>query len=446
MNLRSDRKTNVFRSCFIKLLIYLTVFSPLIDVKFAHLRIEQIIVLIIILFKVLSKLHEGNLKINKFVVMGIIFAIIISLSALISVFNSGVFSSQYILNFPFKAFLYFIISFEIVNLIIKYLSYDEFIETLFNATFLVALIGIIQFLELRNYIPTKYILNIINTLYPSPGVIDEVFIIKSGGYSIKSGAIGRITSTFEGHPILLGNYFALMIPFLLGYINNLTKLVKWIMMIIALLLTLSRGSIISVVFGLSLYVFLVMFYYKNATAKIIGRYVLLIVVAGAIIYFGGLSTVVWRFEGTIETIIGVGVDEGRITNVWPSVFNHINDVGVSGWIFGSGTNYFGVSDSMYLLILLNFGLIGIITFITIHLLIIKKCSNILSKLKGKRNRYSLFYIGLISSIVTLLINYLVHPIWQGDRFLSAFFLIISYMLLIRGKNSDISENKIPINL
>ncbi len=405
--------------------IYLIVLSPLIDVKFAHLRIEQISMIFILGYKILMALATSKPFINKKILFYIVFALSFSFIALISVLVSGKFLSSFVINFPFKIILYSVISYELSKYLKKHFSFNEIIDLLFNLGAIVAIIGIIQYMEFKGILPSKIILKIINVLYPSPGELDPIFVAKSGGYAIKSGAIGRITSTFEGHPILLANYFALMLPITSTYITNKSRFLKWLMMIVALLLTLSRGSILSVAVGLFINLILISFYNRKYSLKILSNYFFAVLVLFIVLYFGGLETIIWRFQGTIETIAGSGVDEGRITHVWPEMIEHMNNSGALNWVFGNSNFYGGPTDSMYMLLILRTGVIGVGLFIIFHLYLLFNAMISLRKKKHQLMDMDLFSISIISMIITLLINYIVHPMWQGDRFISMFFVIIS---------------------
>lgn len=420
----------------LKAMVYLIMFSPLIDVGLMHLRIDQMVIIVYLGLNLFYNFSKGKVNINKMLLGMVFFVSLLSLAALISIITTGTFSLSYVINFPVKILIYFIISYYLASFLIIEFSHFEFMNILLNASFIVAIIGIIQYFEFVNLLPTNIISSFINSVYPFKGEMSEIAIQKAGGLLLKTGGAGRITSTFEGHPILLGNFFALIIPITVTITNKPINLFKWGTILVALLLTLSRGSIISAFVGIVSYQIILNIIYHKTGARQLVKYAIICTIIFILIDYGYLESISWRFLGTIETFKGAGIDEGRISVVWPNAFSHISAYGLIGWIFGVGTNYNYSTDSMYLLLLINVGIFGLVAFVIYHINIIKDAIKFLIKKVSQDKYINLFMLSIISTTIALLINYIVHPMWQGDRFLSMFFLIISYMYLIINKSEN----------
>ena len=133
----------------------------------------------------------------------------------------------------------FVFSFLLIMLY-RYASFEreDFINFSSAVVVIICLSGLFQFIDgliLNNYFGFNYI---IAELYPYRGELSESALAKVSGAQIKSGSLYRSTSIFDGHPIVYGDFLALVSIFFLYW----KKYFIYFLILASVLLTFSRGS------------------------------------------------------------------------------------------------------------------------------------------------------------------------------------------------------------
>lgn len=417
------------------LYIFSIVFSPLISLGIMHLRLEQIIIFFILVLILLTAILKGKILIYKPARYMFVFLFFYVFFILVSTFLVGQTNVYHAINFPLKIVLYFLISFTFIYWINKKdsLQIDFLFNIIFFIVFLVSIFAILQYLEMK-LLSSNIILSITHSIYPYMGTLSEVDLLKTGGYYIKSGGAGRVVGTFEGQPILFSNFLSITVVLFLYKLTNIKNIFMWLIIFIALALTLSRGAIIAAAIGIMTILFLFLVIRQKQGLKTFVKAIGALIIVFLVYKLGIFDSITWRIQSSINTLIGVGPIEGRTASVWPSVIEHISSYGWNGWLFGTGATFYGPSDSMYMWLLVNSGIIGLVIFVFFHLLLLVYFLKKFIKLKRK-GIVSYQILCFLGVIVTLLNMYIVHPVWQGDRFLSMFFTIIAILYFTKSTES-----------
>lgn len=441
------------RTSLITLFWISVVFSPILKIG-AYFRIEQLIFFALFVFIFLKKkfIIKLNIIAKLFIVFALLLSIIALLSSLLSSYRIGNVGFYFALNWPTKILLNVIIALTIININKSNFSslYKISIISIYYCVLVVGLIGILQVAEFRGYIPSIGLNNMLSNIYPYHGMLSEETLKKTQGFFLKMSGIGRATSTFDGHPILLGDYLAVSMILILPLIKKFTNVIIYIVPIMALFLSLSRGSIIAYIIGFVTYFLLTFLFAKNIKNKMYLLYLffrIIFFLAIGVLIIGQFTPLLQSFFDRIEsskmTALGIGVSEGRTTKVWPNAISALNDIGLYGWLFGL-SNYAFSTDSQYLWLLVNIGLLGVIIFLSLHFyLIVLGRRYMLQNIKIECQDTK-FGCSFIAAIILLLIVYIVHPALQGDRLLST--IIILSILMDSDINNIIKKSLIRNNI
>ncbi|MFN0198566.1 MAG: hypothetical protein ACKVT0_17605 [Planctomycetaceae bacterium] len=322
------------------------------------------------------------------------------------------------------------------------------------ALFIAGFIGLIQVLEHHGLTRNHAVSYVLNQFYPYYGELTDNAHLKSMGMQLRTGGAGRITSVFDGHPILAGDFLAIGLVLTLPLARGLSGMLLTAVPTLALMLTLSRGSILAWGAGIVAYMgFLSM---RRGSSPRTIRVVVQIacVVAGLVVVtmftpFG--TSILWRVESTIETIMGTGVEDGRTEKVWPMVFAALEKSSLSHWLFGLGRMYEGPADSQYLFTMVNAGLAGVFVLLIFHIQLARMGYRY--GMVAQDGQHSEFGFAFAAAIVALLVMYTVHPALQNRRLLSAVFtmamliphIVIRYRTRISAESSHDRQNRASHN-
>ncbi|NLE04211.1 MAG: hypothetical protein GX638_05335 [Crenarchaeota archaeon] len=417
-------------------------FSPLLDLRI-FLRFDQIFS---ILFFALLIRKGWALRLTpcakKFIVFILLIIVTATLNALTASFIGGRMNFYFVFNWPLKIALNVIIGL----LLIDYTdperigSLEVTLRILWVCLFLIGLIGIFQVIEFLGKIPNIGINKYLSMFFPYHGDFSEVFLYKTQGLLLKTGGAGRATSTFDGHPILFGDFLTFVLIFLLPFVRKYRYLLIYLIPVLSLFLTLSRGSIAAWILGLFVYLCLIFAYYhvlenQNSVSRAYLRkrffkftfhIFLLVVFLFVIIYsspLGIADPIRVRLVSSLETLQGSGVPEGRITNIWPNALAEMVAAGPVSWWIGVPGGYEGSTDSQYLWLLVNTGIVGILLFWGLHLYLVRLGWKFALEMSKINRANSLFGLSFIAAVISLLFIYVFHPALQGDRLLTTLIVV-----------------------
>lgn len=286
--------------------------------------------------------------------------------------------------------------------------------------FLVGLVGLLQVAEHRRLFDSSQITDVLSDYYPYWGELSDSAFDKAFGKQLKTGGAGRLTSVVDGHPILAGDLLAfgllLTMPLARGQRGWLLHAVPFV----ALILTLSRGSIVPWFLGVLVYLYLIMRYSSRtneARKRAVTRLVSLVGLLGLLMLTPMGDSILWRIETSIDTYHGIGAGEGRTDEVWPEVMRVLADSTKTELILGLGETYDGPTDSQYLLSLVQTGLFGVAALLLLHVVLLvggfreaKACL--------RENRSPEMAFAFIAAVSALLVMYIVHPACQNRRLLT----------------------------
>jgi len=426
-------------------------FSPLLNIG-AYLRVDHIVFLLLAFLLLIKK--RFKLKVPHTALVFILFAVSLAFFAIISA-NVGLLSKgsanfYFALNWPLKIIWNVIIGLCIYNIItIKYKQHEIINKTchiLLICIFFYGVLAILQVAEFHGYIPTIGINSFLSKFYPYRGNLPPEYLVITKGYLLKMGGMGRATIT-EGQPILAGNILAFLLIMLLPLLDRTSRVFIYMVGLLGLILTLTRGAIIAWICGIVIFL-LFLFYDAIKRHKMywIKRYLVIWIIIGMcclifinITPFG--EVLHHRLDTSFSTMKGSGVIEPRFERVWPEALDAVNSADIVGWLFGVPGGYKGATDSQYLWLLVNVGLTGLILFIILHCYIAWVGWSIyVSMLKVNRS-YAFFGLGLTSAICTLLVAYIVNPALQSDRLLT--ILVVSSIIIDNSKRKSVN-NKVNV--
>lgn len=416
------------------------VFSPIVKIG-VYLRYDQLFFLALIIIALSKILLKGCIStvIYNTLKPWILFILAYITLGLVSSFL-GSLNLYNILNFPLKVML----SVLMAGVILFFCGIDKdlsqsFNEKMFIVASIAALIGILQFLEHTGTIPFSIIRNITSELFPYRGILTDAELTKTGGYYLKMGGAGRITGTFDGQPILFGDFLATILVVSLHKVQKPSTAVAWLVLLLALILTQSRGSWLGAIVGIGWYLTALLrtqlskrrrilspsLTRKKGFAVVVG----LLLLFSIIVYVSPIHTVVaTRIESTLSTLSGAGLEEARFSDRWPSAIQYLLDKGLPGLLLGSAGLYDKATDSMYLWLLVNIGLLGTFVFLAFHILLFHHLSQ-------PNDNNSPWSKGWRAAIVGNMVTYIFHPTWQGDRWLTYFVVgvILTTTSTVRAK-------------
>lgn len=400
------------------------VLAPLLEVG-AFLRLDQYLFPVLFL---ISLLHMRRRKANsRGAGIVLMFA---ALSVLVSGYGSlviGAWNMQFLLKWPalfaFNTLACFTVIWwsnerreELLHRSLKWLQICLFIA---------GGIGLMQAVEHHGRLPAHVVTATLNQFYPYYGELTDNAHIKADGNQLRTGGAGRITSVFDGHPILAGDFFAFGLILTLPLARGMTGCFLTGVPTLAMFLTLSRGSILAWIVGVFAYMgFLAMRPgASQRTVRVFSQVVGVSIVLVVVTMFTPLGkSILWRIEGTVETFQGTGVDDGRTDKVWPMVIAALERSSLAQWVFGFAHRYEGPADSQYLFTLVNAGMAGVVLLLIFHFQLVKLGLRY-SRVSNLNMRYAEEGIAFAAAIVTLLAMYTVHPALQNRRLLSAFISI-----------------------
>jgi hypothetical protein len=303
--------------------------------------------------------------------------------------------------------------------------YRQNLKILQRLMFAVGLIGLLQVAEHRNLLRSSYVTNALADFYPYWGELTDSAYEKSFGRQLKVGGAGQLTSVVDGHPILAGDLLAfgslITMPLCRGQRGWLLHIVP----VVALMLTLSRGSIVPWFVGLMVYCYLIMRHSsvtrsarKNAALRLIG----LAAILGLVILTPLGEGILWRIESSIHTFQGSGVRDGRTEGVWPVVMDMLQQSSNLELLFGQAGEYDGPTDSQYLFTLVNQGLVGVVVLLAFHLALLfwahKYATNCIREKRSPELAFA-----FIAALSALMMIYTVHPAYQNRRLLTLIVVV-----------------------
>jgi len=318
-----------------------------------------------------------------------------------------------------ELFLYSLVT---VNFLSKN-NFKSLILVLLICFIIVNIIGILQLVDFKSN-RDLHIISFLSKYYPYFGEATNLKV----DFPLKMGLTGRITSTFDGQPLFLGDYLSLVTPIVVTfalflnkdfYIRTLSFLGS-ILGIICLIFTYSRGSILSFLISLIVIIFY-LFREKKFSLKLPFFFLILII---------GVIYLLFRFnlyETFVSKILLETLMEFQNKNIgrlsyWPELITKIK----SSFIVGFGFSDNVITDSQYLLVLFKSGIIGLVIFVGVNIYIIY---TILKRLKFYREEpliYS-FHIGFLASLYGWLVAYIFHPVWQTPRVINLFFIFLGLL-------------------
>jgi hypothetical protein len=297
--------------------------------------------------------------------------------------------------------------------------------------FCVGVVGILQVAEHRDMLRTTHVTNALAAYYPYWGELTDAAYDKSFGRQLKVGGAGRLTSVVDGHPILAGDLLAFCLLITMPLARGRRGWLLHAVPCIALVLTLSRGSIVPWLIGVMVYCYLVMRYSraasmerKNAVTRLIG----LAAILGSIILTPLGEGVLWRVASSFDTLQGVGVRDGRTEQVWPDVMAALRESTTTELVFGLGDSYDGPTDSQYLLTLVSDGLIGLLALLAVHIALLCYAHRYAMKcIRGNLSPELAF--AFMAAVSALMAMYIVHPACQNRRLLTV--VVVAAVLLFQ---------------
>lgn len=423
------------------LLLFSIVFSPIFRIG-VFFRIDQII----FVFLSIILIKKNNIKIPKVINLFVYFAISISLLSFVNLIIFRNINFYFLLNWPLKIiFLSFNIIVFLQFLNDKSTVYFKFLKAIYIVIILLSFVSIIQVVEFHNFIPEIGINKILSSFYPYQGSFTSEVLAKTKGYHLKMGGIGRATATFDGHPILYGDFLVFGLLIILPLVNTFKRVQMYFLGVISLFLTLSRGSIISWFAGITLYLSIIIIYFIirkkiniNRFIKIFISILIVTVLSGLTIYYTNIGkTILWRIESTIDTFKGVGVSDPRTSRVWPNLIKSM-DNNFLFLIFGIKGGYDKPTDSQYFWLIANVGISGLFFFFLIHIKILFLSIRSFLVSLTQNMKLDLYDLSFICAIFSLLVLYIVHPALQGDRLFTIIILAVS-LYNYKSKNGDYKQ-------
>jgi len=409
-------------------------FSPLVNFG-VLLRVDQIVLPLVFYLLLVQKkfrISIGGIG-RRFAQYALLCTFLGAVGGVVSLLMEGIVNWYFIVNWPVKVLLHLIIGLAIIELTAKHetLLLPMGLRPLLIGTAIVGMIAILQVSEFRGYIPDVGINKFLSQVYPYR--MEREPMLTVSGYQLKTGRIGQATATFDGHPILLGNYLAFTSLVLFPLLRFSFKALILIPMFSGLFLSLARASVLAWFGGLVLFLAMLGIHsLVTSRLKLFFRYTAMI--ALAVLVLGTMfvasplgETVRWRWVTAALTIQGFGPEEGRLAQVWPAVINTLRETGALAWLFGKPGGYVGPTDSQYLWVLANAGIMGLLLFTGLHLYMLLVGWKAFISFWNTDKTMSLLGWGYTCAVVALLLMYIANPVLQGDRLLTT-LVVVSLML------------------
>src|SRR3972149_454636 len=286
--------------------------------------------------------------------------------------------------------------------------------------FFVGLIGLVQVAEHRHFIGSSQITAVLSYYYPYRGELSSAAFHKAFNKQLKTGGAGRLTSVVDGHPILAGDLLAIGLLITMPLARGQRGWLLHAVPVVALVLTLSRGSIAPWFIGVLVYSFLITRYSSatnQASKRVMTRLLSLVGLLSLLMLTPLGDSILWRIESSIDTFHGGGVSEGRTDEVWPEVMEVLANSTKTELILGLSDTYDGPTDSQYLLSLVYTGLFGVAALLALHVvMLLWGYREAMTCLREKRSPELAF--AFMAAVCALLVLYFVHPTCQNRRLLS----------------------------
>ena len=304
-------------------------------------------------------------------------------------------------------------------------------SSLFSALMYVGLLCI-YFLIINSYIGKTWIYRSIKLMIATTAIASLIGIINGGIMNVswvdtsRFVTIGARVTAFLDNPNMLGAYLVIVLPFALAQMQSpekkITKAFYFLCAIAitaCLILTWSRGAWLGAI--ISLVVFLLVSNFRNIWAVIIGvasmpalALVLPYEFVDRFISIFSMkdSTVIYRFDtwkGTLGMIgdyfwTGIGVGESAFMQIYPKYAL-------------SGTETVMHSHNLFLQIMLELGILGLLVFLIIIFMFTQKCFvGIKESRRGSKSRL-MTSAGLASVCGTLVMGLTDHAFYNYRVFL-----------------------------
>lgn len=356
------------------------------------------------------------------------------------------FSLKVLLEEDFK-FKYTSINAWVIGFILIYaLSAVISISTVTSLKIALLVISFILFyFVIVNSIENKKQLNIMVVIFVTIGLIISLYGIYqylfTGGFAsylyidkqIFEDISARITGTFD-NPNVMGEYLLFVIPLAMTYFLNKKGWVKKIIslvivgiMVVSLALTYSRGCYLGLI-------------------ALVGIFLLLINLKSIILFLIGILTVPFVLPSSIiKRFASIGNTGDSSTSyrisIWKGAMDMIKDywyrpIGQGAKAFNSiypFYSYGGVgaehTHNLFLQIIIETGILGLITFIGI---LFKFYQTLCCGLKvSKDKEISIYLVAFISGMTGFLIQSLFDNTWYNNKIVLIFWIFVAFAMVSR---------------
>ncbi|WP_226609109.1 hypothetical protein [Marinobacter nauticus] len=385
---------------WLKVLFFLCLFSPYVKVAGRSVYLFDFLLIALVGFA-----SMGYLAIRRRDLAYVFFAFSFSVFV---IFVQSVLWGEVPGTYLVRLFFYFSIFF-IIRELFRTADRLALIRFASNCVAFVALLGIFQVIDHYLFSGALGVTRLTSVLYPYPGELAMRSQELSNGLQLKVGSFFNATSSFDGHSILLGDFLAISLGFLLYF----RKYFQLSITILCLLLTMSRGAW---AMGLiSIFVFSFVGFTKSNVKSSIWLFLI-----GALLLVGLLSIEVVReymFFRVNNTLFTFGLvdeqvgraDDPRTSIVWPRLINSLSDLGWVAYLFGAPLNF--SADSGYLTILRDSGISGFVLIGSFPMYILA------SSIDRK---------AVIRVLLVVAAGMIVHPVFQGIR--TVLFCILIFVV------------------
>lgn len=298
----------------------------------------------------------------------------------------------------------------------SYINNDNFDKAFNVVAWYTSLLAISQFID--GYLLSSYfsVNALVGLLYPYAGELSERSLGLSNGVQISVSSFNSATSIADGQSILLGDFLSIILVYSLYKRSYMASFFVFF----ALLITFSRGSWLMGCVGI-LGIFLVSSRREKASiAKIVGLSSVVLYVALTLnesIYYAFFYRVMNTLAVFDLSAIQVGTEvDPRTAVVWPNFLAGLSDAGFGGAFVGFP--YDGPTDSGFLAIIRESGIIGLFVFFLLAMFIVF------------RTRFDPISLVMLA---VLFVGMIFHPIQQGSR--TVFFTAMFFAARIHATSS-----------
>lgn len=323
------------------------------------------------------------------------------------------------------------------------------IDSILRACAYLGLLGV-YFLIVNLYIRKTWISRGFRVVCAITGIM-SVFAILQGGLkdpawedaSVYSDAHARIASFFD-NPNLLGVFLIIVLPFALANVLKAEKILEksfysicFGVIAVAVIFTYSRSAWLGMLVGLV--IFFLTYSFRTLWGVLITG-----AISAPVLYYLLPEDMLTRFLSIFNPNYADSSIEYR-RKIWDTVIlelkNHIFGIGVGESAFWTVFPQYAEntstpvwhSHSLYLQILLELGIIGIIIFAIIMLMFSQKCfGSIKQRRRGEPSR-ALIAAGL-ASISGVLVAGLVDHAWFNNRVFLTFWIVLALTIALTKMN------------